>query len=139
MIIWLNIMVTMSIAFWTGSMVFLQLENWLYWCCLQSIWWWKYLWQFGLPQGWSSFFKIVIIGVVSVSIFYTAKYYGDNTHNMLNCSKDVLAAQKLSLMIWFESLYDSIIRTQCPWLGRLSQWLKSDCWFDSSSSWLHIG
>ena len=51
----------MSIAFWTV---------------------WKYLWQFELPQGRSSSFKIVIIGVVSVSIFYIDKYYGDNVHDI---------------------------------------------------------
>ena len=96
-----------------------------------SIWWWKYLWQFGLPQGRSSSFKIVIIGVVSVSIFYIAEYHGDNIHDMLDCSKNVLAAQKLSLLLWFESLYDSMIWTQCPWEGRLSQGSKSYCWFDS--------
>ena len=131
----LNIMVTMFMAFWTVSRVFLQPENLLYRCRFTvyngSIWWWKYLWQFGLPQGGSSFFKIVIIGVVSVSIFYIAEYHGDNIHDMLDCSKNVLAAQKLSLLLWFESLYDSMIWTQCPWEGRLSQGSKSYCWFDS--------
>ena len=48
----------------------------------------------GCPKGgqWSSSFKIVIIGVVSVSIFYIAKYYGDNVLDMLDYPKDVLAA-----------------------------------------------
>ena len=48
--------------------------------------------KFGLPQRWSCSFKIIIIGVVSVYIFYIAKYYDDNVHDMFNCPKDVLAA-----------------------------------------------
>ena len=62
---------------------------------------------------------------------FMAQYYGDNIHDMLDCSKNVLAAQKLSLLLWFESLYDSMIWTQCPWEGRLSQGSKSYCRFDS--------
>ena len=49
----------------------------------------------GCPKGGlvaSSSFKIVIIGVDSVSIFYEAKYYGDKVRDMLDCPKDVLAA-----------------------------------------------
>ena len=68
-----------------------------------------------------------------MSIFYIAKYHGDNFHYMFDCPKDFLAAKKLSLLMWFESFYDSIIRTQCIWQGRLSQGLKSDCWFDNST------
>ena len=55
-----------------------------------------------------------------MSIFYIAKYHGDNFHYMFDCPKDFLAAKKLSLLMWFESFYDSIIRTHVKDLSTIS-------------------
>ena len=44
-----------------------------------------YSWQVGLPQGWSSSLKIVIISEI------TTQYYGDNVPGKLDCPKGILA------------------------------------------------